>query len=184
MMAPPTRNRSMHLSTPIIATAILCLTALLAACGGVGSLGGHGTLSAAEAQRADFRGAMQVERLAQGAAPDALWTPEMNSTAFLTRLERRLGEAGYLAPAGSTPTYTVTAAVERFDQPLQGMSYEVTSKVRYRVRRGGDVREFPILATESASLIDHVVATRRLSIASERSIEANIRAFLTALERY
>lgn len=174
----------MRLSTRLIATAVVGLTVVLAACGGPGAVGGLGGPAAGTAQRVDFRDAMRVERSTQGSAPNALWTPEMDSTGFLTLLERRLGEAGYLAADPSTATYIVTAAVERLDQPLQGMNYDVTSKVRYRVRRGGDVREFPILATESASLIDHVVATRRLSIASQRSIEANIRAFLTALESY
>jgi hypothetical protein len=174
----------MRPSTFITATAVLGFAILLAACGGSGAVGRFGVPSPVEAQRADLRGAMRVERGPQGSAPNALWTPEMDSTGFLTLLERRLGEAGYLAPAGTTATYVVSAAVERLDQPLQGMSYEVTSKVRYEVRRGGDRREFPILATESASLIDHVVAARRLGIASERSIEANIRAFLTALECY
>jgi len=174
----------MRAATFITTTVVLGLTILLAACGSAGTAGRIAVPHAAEAQRADLRGAMRVERVPRGSAPNALWTPEMDSTGFLTLLERRLGEAGYLAPTGTTATYVVSAAVERLDQPLQGMSYEVTSKVRYEVRRGGDRREFPILATESASLIDHVVAARRLSIASERSIEANIRAFLAALEGY
>jgi len=173
----------MHSSTRLTAAATLCLTVLLAACGGQGAVSGLGAPSA-EAHRADLHGAMRVERQAQGTAPNALWTPVMDSAGFVTLLERRLEEAGYLAPPGQTASYVVTAAVERVDQPLQGMSYEVTSKVRYRVRHGGDAREFPILATASASLIDHVVAARRLSIASERSIEANIRAFVAALEGY
>lgn len=140
---------------------------------------------AADADRDRLHGAMRVQPTPAGTrGPNALWTPQLDGAGFITQLEGRLEEAGYLAPSAADAPFEVTATIERLDQPLEGITYDVTTKVRYRVRHGGDVREFPIVTTASASLIDHLVATQRLRIASERSVAANIEAFVEALATY
>ncbi|MEX2479686.1 MAG: hypothetical protein WD928_02380 [Gammaproteobacteria bacterium] len=144
-----------------------------------------GAALSANAERDRLRGAMRVQRNPTGPGdPNALWTPRLDGAGFMTLLEGRLEEVGYLAPSAADAPYQVTARIERLDQPLEGITYDVTTKVRYRVHRGGDVREFPIVTTASASLIDHIVATQRLRIASERSVAANIEAFIEALAAY
>lgn len=144
-----------------------------------------GDVLPANAGRDRLHGAMRIQRNPTGTgSPNALWTPRLDGAGFMTLLEDRLEEVGYLAPKAADAPYQVTATIERLDQPLEGITYDVTTKVRYRVRHGGDVREFPIVTTASASLIDHVVAAQRLRIASERSVAANIAAFIEALATY
>ncbi|MGE0483901.1 MAG: hypothetical protein AB7Q81_07165 [Gammaproteobacteria bacterium] len=132
------------------------------------------------ASRSPLAGQIRLVRL-QRAVGDPLWTPELGSSGFVTALAHSLAAAGYLAPNADDATVVVTATVERLDQPLKGINYDVTSKVRYTVSANGEIRDIPIVATGSATLVDHVVAAERLRIASERAVKANIRAFLDKL---
>jgi len=129
----------------------------------------------------DLSGQLRVLREPAGTTANALWTPELDGVGFNTLLERRLTEAGLLAADAASAPYTVSAELLRLDQPLEGINYEVKCKVNYRVTGATGSRELPILSTGGATVLDHVVATRRLAIASERAVEANIRAFIAAL---
>lgn len=160
---------------------VLALGCALSACGAPAPRPTTAAPSTATADTADLRGRLRVLRHEGNAAASALWTPALDGVGFNTLLERRLGEVGYLASDPQDASHVVSAELLRLDQPLQGMNYEITCKVMYRVRGSGETRELPILSKASATLLDHVVATRRLAIASERAVEANIRDFIAAL---
>lgn len=174
------RNRKSRIDVSFVAVLIVVL-ATLAGCSAATRPADLAVATTPVASSSPLAGQVRLVRLAGNQADDPLWTPELDSTGFVTALAHSLADAGYLAPDPDKATVVVTATVERLDQPLKGINYEVTSKVRYTVSANGEIRDIPIVATGSASLVDHVVAAERLRIASERAVKANIRAFLDRL---
>lgn len=160
---------------------VIALANVLTACGAPTPHLTTGTPSVSTAAADDLHGRLRILRHDGNAAAAALWTPELDGVGFNTLLERRLGAAGYLAADPQHASHAVSAELLRLDQPLQGMNYEITCKVLYRIHGPGGMRELPVLTKAGATLLDHVVATRRLAIASERAVEANIRDFIAAL---
>jgi len=60
----------------------------------------------------------------------------------------------------------------------------VTSSVEYMVQNQAERRSIPVSAQGEATFGDSPLAVERLRLANEKSIQANIRAFLGELSRY
>jgi hypothetical protein len=178
-MYKATRSR-IHLNFFLALTAVASV-GLLSGCAGATRPAELAVRTAPASTTSSLAGQIRLVRLERGQVGDPMWTAEMGSSSFVTALAHSLAAAGYLAPDPDAATVVVTATVERFDQPLKGINYDITSKVRYTVSANGEIRDIPIVATGSATLVDHVVAAERLRIANERAVKANIRAFLDKL---
>ncbi len=112
-----------------------------------------------------------------GRETNPLWTSQVSNEAFRTALESSLGEAGYIGAEGRQ--MTVSASMARLEQPLFGLDMSVTSRVRYTVsQQGWTVFDETITASGSASPSDALIATERLRLANEASMQANIHQFL------
>ena len=74
---------------------------------------------------------------------------------------------------------TVTASLIELKQPFAGLDLSATSQVRYSVEGGGrTLFDETVGATGTASMGDALIATERLKIANEKSIQENIKEFL------
>lgn len=113
-----------------------------------------------------------------GQSTNPLWMSEVSNADFQTALENSLAAAGYLGAEG--PPMTVNASLIDLKQPLAGFDLTVISQVRYTVARADrTVFDETVAATGTASMGESFLAVERLRMANERSIQENIRAFLT-----
>jgi hypothetical protein len=112
-----------------------------------------------------------------GKETNPLWTAQVSNVAFKTALEASLAAAGYMGTEGRP--LIVTASLIELKQPFAGLDLSVTSQVRYSVEGGGrTLFDETVGATGTASMGDALIATERLKIANEKSIQENIKEFL------
>jgi len=107
---------------------------------------------------------------------------KVDNESFKKALEDSLAGVGYLAPAGTTPEYTLDANLQSLDQPLAGLTLDVTSKVDYTLSVGGVTKHLPITATGTATFSDSSSFVKRLRLANEKSIQENITGLLQQLQ--
>jgi len=107
---------------------------------------------------------------------------KVDNESFKKALEDSLVNVGYLAPAGTTPEYTLDANLQSLDQPQVGLSLDVTSKVDYTLSGDGMIKHLPITATGTAALSDSFSFVKRLRLANEKSIQENITGLLQQLQ--
>jgi hypothetical protein len=131
-----------------------------------------------------LKGAIRLDTVTGGKDTNPLWTSQVDSAGFAKALEGSLASAGYLAPAGSTAPYALSAELKTLDQPLFGFAMSVSSTVLYKLSGSGAAKEYPVTAAGSASVSDAFVAIERLRLASERSILENIKMLLRELQAF
>lgn len=113
-----------------------------------------------------------------GSETNPLWTAQVSNEDLKTALETSLAAAGYMGSDGRP--MTVTANMVELQQPLVGLNLSVTSRIQYTVSSGGRVVfNDTVAATGTATMSDAFAAVERLRIANEKSIQENIKAFLT-----
>ena len=127
-----------------------------------------------------YRNAMAVRSVSGGQAMNILTVPGVSDEPFKAALESSLEAKGYLAKGG-TPKFYVDAEIQNLDQPLMGLTLDVTASVTYKVSGAGSAT-YPISSTASATVSDSVIAADRMRIANERVMQQNIRMFLLALK--
>jgi hypothetical protein len=86
-----------------------------------------------------------------------------------------------LATKAEDASYRIEAELHELRQPIIGMTFDVDSRVEYRVDGGPGRRVFPVTARGSAAVSDAFFGVERLRIANERSINENIRLFIQQL---
>lgn len=128
-----------------------------------------------------LKGSLKVASVTGGKETNPMWTSQVDNAGFKKALEDSLAGAGYLAAPGALPRYEVSAEMVSLDQPMFGLTFEVKSKVNYRLSGPGTEKRYPIEATGTATTSDAFVGVERLRIGSERSILENIKAFLREL---
>lgn len=117
-----------------------------------------------------------------GKSTNPLWMSQVSGEDFRVALEASLDQAGYVGAQGRP--ISVEADLLRLDRPLYGVDLAVTSHVRYRVSQEGRlVFDETVSASGSAGLGDALIASQRLRVANENSIQQNIRLFLTRFGR-
>jgi hypothetical protein len=131
-----------------------------------------------------IKGAIRVDAVNGGKETNPLWTSQVDNAGFKKALEDSLAIAGYLAPANANAPYTLSAELKELNQPLFGLTFDVKSSVVYKLTGNGAAKDYPIVATGTATTSDAFVAIERLRIANERSILENIKALLKELEGY
>lgn len=170
----PTRMRT--------AFGLACVLAGLAGCATPAS---HQAMtvqpSAVPTVNAKLKSAVKVGTVSGGESTNPIWTSEVDNTAFKQALESSLAIAGYGAPAGADGTYTLSAELQKLEQPLIGLSFDVKSTVLYTLTGPNTDRKYPVTFTGTAGVSDAFIGTVRLRIANERSIAGNIKELLRQL---
>jgi len=120
-----------------------------------------------------------VATVSGGGETNPLWTSEVSPTDFKTALEHSLTRRGYYTSDSAAPL-RLNAHLQNLRQPLFGMSYTVTSTVRYELENqaGETVDEQVITASYTAQLADHLYGVERLRLANEGSIRENITQYM------
>ncbi|MEM7467292.1 MAG: hypothetical protein AAF387_10445 [Pseudomonadota bacterium] len=116
-----------------------------------------------------------------GKETNPLWTSEVGNAEFQEALTQSLRIAGLLAQDASSSRYKVSATLKELKQPLIGVTFKVNSSVDYLVVGGNDTQTIPINAVGVGTVSDSWVGVSRLRIASEKSIQENIKAFMKRL---
>lgn len=110
------------------------------------------------------------------------WNSQVENEEFKKALEGSLSAYGYLA--NNSPKYHLEANLLKLKQPLLGFNLEVNSEVLYKMTGNGIKKQYLIKASGLAKFSDVFVADERLKIANERSIQKNIRQFLSKLSSF
>lgn len=124
-----------------------------------------------------------VRNVTGGKETNPLWTSQVDSAGFRSALQQSLGVAGYLAPSSDRARYAIDAELQQLDQPLFGLTMDVTSVVQYTVEGDGAKKTIPVTAKGTATVSDAFIGMERLRLANEKSIKENIKAFLQALSK-
>lgn len=112
-----------------------------------------------------------------------MWTSQVDSAGFEQALEQSLQRLGlYAARQGGK--YTLTASLQKLEQPLAGFNMTVTAVVEYIVvERSTNKTVFQRTLTSSytAPFNAAFAAVERLKIANEGAIRTSITDFIDAL---
>jgi len=131
--------------------------------------------------KAEHKGKFKVVKVSGGKATNPMWTSQVSGENFESALVESLNTSGLAATDSTVDAYNVEAELLELDQPLMGLTFDVISKVNYRVYKDGFEKYFPITATGTATVSDAFVAIVRLKMANEKSIQENITAFIKQL---
>ena len=132
-------------------------------------------------RQAQFQGAFIVGTVVGGQETNPLWTSQVSSESFKSALEESLRNIDYFSPGGGR--FTIDANLKKLDQPLFGLTLDVTSEVIYRIEGMGYTRTIEVSAVGTATPSDAFIAIERLRIANERSIKNNITDFINQIDR-
>jgi hypothetical protein len=155
------------------------LAAMLAACATPGAM--TVDVGATGNSNPKYRNAVAVRTVSGGQPMNVLTVPGVPNEPFKAALEGSLQAKGYLASGGAA-RFQVDAEIQDLEQPLVGLTYDVTASVKYRVSGPGINATYPISTKASATLSDSPIGADRMRIANERAMQQNIRQFLLALK--
>jgi hypothetical protein len=116
-----------------------------------------------------------------GETTNPLWTSEISNEAFRTALLTSLINEGLYAESGR---FELKATLERVDQPIFGLDFEVTTYVRYTLT---DSQTSEVIFSElidaafTAGIGDAFVGVQRLRLANEGAGKSNIEALMNKL---
>jgi hypothetical protein len=130
--------------------------------------------------KTEQKGKFAVENVGGGKVTNPMWTSQVSREAFEGALKESLAVAG-LNSEPSSAQYKIDADLLSLEQPLFGLTFDVISKVNYRVYKDGFEKSFPITAKGTATVSDAFVAIARLRMANEKSIQENITEFIKQL---
>lgn len=136
--------------------------------------------SGAVATNPKYRNAMAVRSVSGGQMMNILTVPGVSNEPSKAALESTLEANGYLARSG-TPKFYLDAEILNLEQPLIGLTLDVTADVTYKVSGASAAEAYPIKASGSATFSDSPMAADRIRIANERAMQQNIKQFLQAL---
>ena len=164
----------------------LALVSLLAACATPAtrqgmSLGAEDLFAETVTPNPKLKSAVAVASVSGGKSTNPVWTSQVDDKGFREALEESLRLVGYLAPDADGATHRVDVQLQELRQPLFGMTFDVDSRVEYRVATPSGQMLFPVNARGTAAVSDAFFGVERLRIANERSIKENIRAFIKQL---
>ena len=119
-----------------------------------------------------------------GSKTNPLWMSNVSNEEFAAALESSLKATNYLADDPTQATTEVSANMVDLKRPMAGLDLSVTSQVRYsatKVNDGALIYDDTVAATGTGKMGDALIAVERLRIANEKSIQANIEAFILRL---
>lgn len=128
---------------------------------------------------AELKGKISVRYVGGGKETNPMLASQVDTLAFKDALSHSLRIAGY--EATNSGLYFVDAEIQALSQPMFGLTFDVTSTVRYTVEGNGKRKIFPVTAVGSASPSDSLLGVERMRLANEKSIKENIKKFLQEL---
>jgi hypothetical protein len=123
--------------------------------------------------------------IALGEVTDASGHSVVTADAFRQALEQSLAAAGYLADRPK-PHYRLNATLQELDEPSFTLTenVSVTSTVLYRLVGPGTNAQYSVTTSGAATFDDSAVFGKRLQLASERALQANIAVLLQRLQKF
>jgi hypothetical protein len=119
-----------------------------------------------------------------GSATNPMWLSEVDDIEFQKALQMSLKNASIFS--WENGKYIVEAHLINLEQPLIGFTLEVTSNIKYNIsdkKTNKSIYNKEIKAIGSASPSDAFVASERLKIANERSVQENIKQFILDISK-
>ncbi|MDE1904151.1 MAG: hypothetical protein KGI46_09870 [Alphaproteobacteria bacterium] len=118
-------------------------------------------------------------------APDASSPSAVGADAFRQALEQSLQSAGYLA-SGGKPHYHLDATLQELDQPKFSLTDDtaVSARVQYRLIGPGTDAQYTVISNGTATFDESSLFGKRLQLADERAIQANIEQLLAKLQKF
>lgn len=127
---------------------------------------------------------LAVTNVEGGRSTAALGRSDVANEDLRPALEHSLRAAGYLADDSAAASIDLSASIVRLDRPSFTFTTTVTSVLRYRTisrETGATLLDTTVEAKGSAGVSDAFLGTKRLRLAEEASIRANITCFLRVL---
>ncbi len=123
--------------------------------------------------------------VAVGNVTDASGHSTVTAEAFRQALEQSLAATNYLAD-GPKVHYRLDASLQEVDQPPFTLTENVTvtSTVLYRLTGHGTNAQYSVTSTATATFDDAAIFGKRVQLASERALHANIEALLDKLQKF
>lgn len=165
---------------------LVLATAILTGCATPANVGGMSAVATPQ-QRATvtpLRSNVAVREVSGGKDTNPLWMSQVGNSDFEQALEASLRDAGLLANGKQAGKYTLTARMEKIDQPLMGASMTVTATVNYVLvdrATGKTVLERRIALPYTAAWNAAFVGSERLRLASEGAMKTNIAKIIEEL---
>ncbi len=128
-----------------------------------------------------YKGKMAIRNITGGEETSPMWKSRVGDNEMRTALQNSLEGMGYAAADESKAKYFIDANLQEIDQPTLGFTLDITSKIEYTVEGPKGEKSFPITAVGTATPGDAFLGVERLKMANERSIQENIKSFLTHL---
>ena len=159
----------------------LLILALAAGLGACASASKPGAMVAPVAQQniigddSPARQAITVAEVKGGKETNPLWTSEVSNADFAEALRQSLAAHAMLAAADGR--YVLAAELQKLKQPFAGFDMTVTATVRYTLTdsaTGAVLIDEVVETPYTAKMGDAFVGVKRLQLANEGSIKANI----------
>lgn len=131
-----------------------------------------------------FRAAITPTRVGGGEKTNPLLVSKVGDDEMRDALRLSLERYGLYAPSEAVAPFLLEVFLIELKQPTSGYTIIVSSVVRYKLIRSKDERviyDDIITAFYRATLNDAAMGIRRLKLANEGSIRANIASFLDRL---
>lgn len=172
----------MKIAVPVLAG----LTVLLTGCA-TPARSDHMAVMATPQQRmvqTPLRNNVAVLEVSGGQGSNRLWASKVGNAEFAQALSLSLGDAGLLAADAATARYTLSARMERLEQPLTGMSLTVTATVSYSLverASGHELLHRTFTLPYTAPFGETFGAIDRMRLANEGAVKTNIAALVDDL---
>jgi hypothetical protein len=131
-----------------------------------------------------LKGNVAVKDVTGGQETNPMWVSNVGSADFERALEQSLRNAGLLSENRQAGKYTLTAHLQKLDQPMFGASFTVTATVQYTLverATGKDVFTRTLTTPYTAAFSDAFMGSERLKLANEGAIRTNIKALIDSL---
>lgn len=162
--------------------AVLAALLYLTGCASGAKMGNMVYEGPVKAYDTTLEGNVNVTNVSGGEETNPAWTSEIDNDAFAGALKQSLRKQGLLSGNGR---YQLEALLLEVDQPMFGLNFEVTTRVKYiltdREYSGAVVLNETIVAPYTATIGDAFAAIKRLRLANEGSGNANIQGLLEKL---
>jgi hypothetical protein len=132
----------------------------------------------------ELMGQVNVRSVTGGKETNPLWMSKVDNQALKGALEQSLSSVGYKAQDPNDASYQVDVNLNSLNQPMIGLTFNVTSNMTYSVNENGNTATFPINAVGSARTSDAFIGVERMKIANARSIKESIKQFINQISEY
>jgi outer membrane murein-binding lipoprotein Lpp len=135
-------------------------------------------------EQTPLRGNVAVKEVTGGKETNPMWMSNVGSNEFTQALEGSLRTVGLLAPNRQEGRFSLTAHLQRLDQPMFGLDMTVTAAVDYVVverSTGKSIFQKTIAVPYTAKFGDAFVGVERLKLANEGAVRTSISQLIDEL---